>query len=199
MKGQSWLLGAASATALLLASSSAFAINSLPMGWYIDANAGSTDISNTNYPGSVSNSGTGVSGDLGYKFMPYLGMEFGYTYYANTVIKNGAGTKAGTVKNYSYDIAGKGILPLMDTGFELFAKLGASRVSASTSINSQTAANGLGLGSSSHSKTGLYFGGGAAYYFFPEFGATIQWMRAQGDNQTGDMDLISAGLEFIIG
>lgn len=198
MKGHSaqrWLVGAAA----VLLSSSALAINSYPMGWYLGANGGSTSVSNVSYPGNTSTSGTGLSGDLGYKFMPYFAMEFGYTYYANSVIKNNVGTKAGTVKNYSYDIAGKGIWPIMDSGFELFGKLGATRVSASTSINSQTAANSLGLGQTSKSATGLYFGGGASYYLTPEFSLNASWMRAQGNNQTGNLDLLSGGLEFIFG
>lgn len=199
MKGSSLLRMAASAVALTVISSSAWAINSLPMGWYLAAHGGSTDISNVSYPGNTSTSGTGLSGDLGYKFMPYFAMEFGYTYYANSVIKNNAGTKAGTVKNYSYDIAGKAIWPIMDTGFELFGKLGATRVSASTSINSQSAANALGLAQQSKSATGPYFGGGAAYYIYPELALNVQWMRAQGSSQTGDLDLLSAGVEFIFG
>lgn len=199
MKGLSRLSLAASAAVLMFAAQTGFADSSLPMGWYLAANAGSTNTSNVSYPGSVSNSGTGINGDLGYKFMPYFAMEFGYTYYANTTIKNGAGTKAGTVKNYSYDIAGKGIWPIMDTGFELFGKLGAARVSASTSINNQAAADGLGLGSASRSATGAYFGGGASYYVMPELAVDAQWMRAEGNNQTGNLDLVSAGIEFIFG
>lgn len=198
MKGLSargLLVGAAA----VLLSSSALAEASFPMGWYVGVNGGSTSVTNVSYPGNTSTSGVGLSGNLGYKFMPYFGMEFGYSYYANSVIKNSLGNKAGTVKNYSYDIAGKGIWPIMDTGFELFAKLGAARVSASTSINSQTAADSIGLGQTSKSATGVYFGGGASYYITPEFALNASWMRAQGNNQTGNFDLLSGGLEFIFG
>jgi hypothetical protein len=198
MKGLSAQRLLVGATAVLL-SSSALAVSSYPMGWYLGANAGSTDVSNVSYPGNTSTSGAGVSGNLGYKFMPYFATEFGYSYYANSVIKNNQGTKAGTVKNYSYDIAGKGIWPIMDTGFELFGKLGATRVSASTSINSQAAANSIGLGQTSKSATGVYFGGGASYYMTPEFALNVAWMRAEGNNQTGNLDLLTGGLEFIFG
>lgn len=199
MKGRMFLRLTMTGLASVMLSSSVYAINSVPMGWYLGANAGSTSVSNVSYPGSTSTSGTGLSGDLGYKFMPYFAMEFGYTYYANGVIKNSLGNKAGTVKNYSYDIAGKGIWPIMDSGVELFAKLGAARVSANTTINSQTAANSIGLSQMSKSATGAYFGGGAAYYMMPELALTAEWMRAEGNNQTGNLDLLSAGLEFIFG
>ena len=185
--------------AAVLLSSSALAVNSFPMGWYVGVNGGSTSVSYVSYPGNTSTSGVGLSGDLGYKFMPYFATEFGYTYYANSVIKNSLGNKAGTVKNYSYDIAGKGIWPIMDTGFELFGKLGATRVSASTSINSQSAANSIGLAQTSKSATGLYFGGGASYFITPEFSLNASWMRAQGNSRTGNFDLLSGGLEFIFG
>src|SRR5688572_22266264 len=92
----------------LLMAMPAFAVMSLPNGWYLEANAGSTSLSDVNYPGSVSSSGMGYNANIGYKFMPYVGVDFGYTYYANSTIKNNVGTKAAIVKHYAWDLALKG-------------------------------------------------------------------------------------------
>lgn len=192
------LLAKIGGMALLCLTSSAFAVMSIPYGWYIEGNIGSSNASNTNLPGSSSSSGVGGNANLGYKFMPFFGLEAGYTQYANTSVKNGS-TKAATVKNYSYDLAGKGILPIGDSPFELFAKLGVGRVNAKTSINNTTAASGLGMTSSNHSTTGLYYGIGADYSLIPALQLVAQWQRAQGNSTTGNHDLFSGGLTFIFG
>lgn len=199
MKVQNVLRIVAGSLALLSFTTPALAIMSIPSGWYLEANAGSTNLSNVTFPGPSSSSGIGGNANLGYKFMPFFAMEMGYTRYANTVIKNSAGTKAATDKIYSYDIAGKGIWPIMDTGFELFAKLGAQRLSSRVSLNNTAAASSIGLSSSSHSATGVYFGAGAEYYFMPELAVNAQWMRAQGSSSTGNLDLLSGGISFMFG
>lgn len=191
------LLTLLSGLAVLSIATPALAMMSVPYGWYLEGNLGSSHTSSTNYPGSISTSGIGGNANLGYKFMPYMGLEMGYTQYSNSSIKNNVGTKAATIKNYSYDLALRGIVPIADSGFELFAKLGAERVNAKVSINSQTAAAGLGITSSNHSATGLYVGIGAQYYVMPELAFNVQWQRAYGNNRTGNMDLFSGGLSFI--
>ena len=183
----------------LLFSVAAFADMSLPNGWYLDANIGSTSLTAVNYPGSTSSSGLGYNGNLGYKFMPYVGAEFGYTGYSNSTIKNAAGTKASIVKHYAWDIAVKGILPFYDSGFEMFAKIGVQRLASNFSTQNATAAAALGLSNSSHSATGLYIGAGAQYYLTPEFALYAQWMRAKGDSSTGTESLLTAGASFIFG
>ncbi len=200
------LLAKLSGAVLLCVASAAFADlssfagggMSLPYGWYLEGNVGSSHSSNTNYPGSISSSGIGGNGNLGYKFMPFFATEVGYTRYANTSIKSGS-TKAATVKNYSYDIAGKGILPVANSPFELFAKLGIARVNAKTSVDNTPLAIGLGVSSSNHSATGLYYGLGADYSMIPALQLVVQWQRAQGNNQTGNLDLFSGGFTFIFG
>lgn len=176
----------------------AFAIMSVPYGWYLEANAGSSRLSNVSYPGNASSSGIGGNANLGYKFMPYFAMEIGYTQYHNTTITDPtSGNKAANVKHYSYDLAGRGILPIVDSGFELFAKLGVERLAARTTINNTLAANNLGIVSSSHSSTGLYYGIGGQYYVMPELAINVQWQRAQGNSKTGNLDLFSGGLSFL--
>ncbi|EKD71184.1 MAG: hypothetical protein ACD_46C00259G0003 [uncultured bacterium] len=197
MYGKRILLAAIGGLAAVTFSVSSFAVMSVPYGWYLEATGGSTQLSNKTYPGNSSSSGLGGSAAVGYKFMPYFTAELGYSLYANTSVKNGAGTTAGQDRHYSYDIAAKGILPFNNSGFETFAKLGVGRVASSLSIKNATAANAIGLGSSSHSATGLYMAAGAQYYFIPELAVLAEWARAQGNNSTGNLELYSLGLSFI--
>jgi hypothetical protein len=199
MQGKQLLSGVLGGLLLSLLASSAFADMSLPNGWYLEADLGSSTLSSINYPGSVSSTGVGYNANLGYKFMPYVGVEGGYTGYANSTIKNSVGTKAAIAKHYSYDLAARGILPFSNSGFEAFAKLGVQRLASSLTTQNAAAAVGLGLSGSSHSTTGLYLGVGVQYYFMPELAISAQWMRAQGDNSTGTSTLLSGGLSFIFG
>lgn len=199
MKGSQLLKGILAGFSLMAVTAPAFAEMSLPYGWYLEANAGSSTLTGNPYPGNVSSSGIGYYGSLGYKFMPYVGAELGYTQFANSTVKNGAGTKAGIGKYYAWDLAAKGILPFYDSGFEAFAKLGAQRLATHMTIQNSAAAAGLGLGSGSHSTTNLFYGVGLQYYFMPEFAVNAQWTRAQGNSQTGTESLLSAGLSFIFG
>jgi len=196
MQGKCSLMAGITGLVLCLVAAPAFAMMSVPMGWYLEGNVGSTRLSSVSYPGSTSSSGIGGNANLGYKFLPYFALEMGYSQYANTSIKD-SGTKVATVKNYSYDIAGKGIVPIIDSGFELFAKLGVQRVNAHISLNNSALAPALGITSGHHSATGAYYGVGGQYYFMPELAAVLQWQRAQGNNSTGTLDLFSIGLSFI--
>jgi len=199
MKGNKYLLRLAASIAAMSLSSSAMAIMSAPYGWYLEGNVGSTTLTNKSYPGSAGTSGVGGSGNLGYKFMPYVAAEGNYTQYAATSVNNSAGTQAARDRHYSYALAVRGILPIADYGAELFGRLGAAQSRSKVSIKNSTAASALGIGSSSHSYIGLYWGGGISYYFMPELALNAQWARAQGSSSTGTMSLFSAGITFIFG
>lgn len=196
MQGRKKVLTATLSSLLVFAVMPAWAIMSVPNGWYAEGNVGTSRLSNKTYPGSASKSGLSGNLNVGYKLMPFAGIEIGYTYYSSTTIK-ASGVKAGTDKHYSYDIAAKGILPFSNTGFELFAKLGAARSSSQLRVNNATAAASVGLAASTHSAVGYYMGLGGQYYFMPEFALVAQWQRAVGDSKTGTLDLYSAGLSFL--
>lgn len=199
MQGKKLLVTAISSLAACALTSSAYAIMSVPCGWYLEANIGSTKVTDVHYNGTgkVSPSGIGGNANLGYKFMPFLGLELGYTQYANTSIKTPAGTQAGTVKLYSYDLALRGILPIVDSGFEAFAKAGAGRINAHVNVSNQNAANSIGLGRASHSNTNWYYGVGGQYYWMPELAIVVQWQTQQGNSATGTGSLLTGGLSFI--
>ncbi len=198
MQGKGFAMRAAAGLAVLLTASSAFASMSIPYGWYLEANAGSTNLSGKHYPGDASSSGLGGNANVGYKFFPYFGTEVGYSRYANTTVKAPDGTTAATDEHYSYDLAFRGTLPIYTSGVELFAKLGIQHNNSSVTIDNQTAASQVGIGSSSHNQVNAYYGAGAQYYFIPEIAAVIQWQRAQGNSATGTLDLFSGGLSLLV-
>jgi hypothetical protein len=198
MQGNKWLLAVVSGVAAISLTSPAMALMmSAPDGWYIEANAGSAHLSNDDYPGSTTSSGIGYNGNLGYKFMPYAGVEGGYSTYPDTKIKDEAGSRAATVRHYSYDLAIKAILPVSDSGFEGFAKIGVGRMVSDIKISDPVVASSLGVDRGSHSSTGVYMGVGAQLYFTPEIAVVAQWQRAQGNSSTGSEDLFGIGVSFL--
>ena len=169
----------------------------LPYGWYVEGNVGGSQEQGKSYPGSTQTRGFGWNVDAGYKFMPYLGAEIGYTGYYHTNINAPSGSTAGQDNHYSYDFAGKGILPIADYGIELFGKLGIAGIQSNVRISNSTAASSIGLTSSSNNTTGLYMAVGAEYYVLPQMAVNGQWARVQGNSNTGNLTLLSVGLSFL--
>lgn len=196
MQGKKFLLAVISGIAAIFAGTQAQASvfeMSYPNGWYVEANAGSVHLSNTSsvFPAGTSTSSSGIGGNanLGYKFMPYAALEIGYSQYPNTKINAEDGTRIATAKHYSYDIAAKGIIPVSDSGFEVFAKLGAQHIQLNIS-NDDPSYDVSG----SHASTGVYMGAGGQLNIMPELGVVAQWQRAQGNSSSGTEDLFSIGL-----
>ncbi|GEM_PF-904904 len=177
-----------------------------PCGLYIDANAGLPTFQNNNYPGDISypNSRSGWNVNLGYRFIPYIAAEMGYTGYYGTrsydlaINDPTTGNQAGLVKHYAVDFAGKFILPLGQSGGEVFVKLGASAVNANTTVTDGTAAANIDLNDNNKTAVGPYVGVGANYFVIPGWAITAQWARAQGNDRTSNGTLWSAGLLFAI-
>lgn len=191
---------AAMSTAILTAANNAFAVPPLSTAWYLEGNLGLTKVSGTNYGSGTSVSAPGLSGGgiAGYKFMPFFASEIGYTRYATLKIKNPAGVSAAKDKLYAIDIAAKGILPIGDSGFEAFAKVGWSILNSSVSITNASAATTVNAVSGTHNAPGLYLGIGADYAYTPSVPINFQWARAYGDGRTGNLDLYSVGVAYLI-
>jgi opacity protein-like surface antigen len=188
--------------AIFSVSASSWAACSLPSGFYLEYNWGATRSMAKSYPGvpTVDNSGTGWNGSMGYKFMPYVAVEGGYTRYANTRLQNSAGTTAADDSHYAVDIAAKGILPIYTSGFELFAKVGVVRISSSIgSVDAAASAvDSLTFNTNGQSAMGLYLGGGVDYAVTKSLAINTQYARANGNSSTGNMDLVSIGLSFTL-
>jgi opacity protein-like surface antigen len=193
MHGQRLLLAVISGAAALSIGSSAQALQmSAPDGWYLEANGGPARLSNGD--GQTSKNGLAYNLNLGYKFMPYVGLEAGYTKYKNSKIVVDDITYA-DISRYSWDIALKGMFPITDTGVELIGKLGAQYMKA-RAVSPDSSVTGVEF-SDSTDATGPYYGLGIQFNVMSELGIVVQWQRAQGNNNTGTEDLFSVGINFI--
>jgi hypothetical protein len=177
----------------------AFAAMPINNGWYVEGNVGGSKASSKNYPGSINKTGVGWNATLGYKFTQFFSGDVGYTHYADTNIRTPGGPTVATTTQYSYDLAGKVTLPLAKTGVEVFGKSGIGRINSYTHVNNPAvaAANGYVFSPGVHTQTVPIYGGGADYAITPNLLVNAQWMRAQGTNSTGTLDLYSLGLDFI--
>lgn len=184
--------------ASLLFSQAVLAAFPPPQGWYIEGNAGLSTVSSKSYNApNVRRSGMGYNINLGYKLTTFFSAEMGYTHYFPTRIYNGP--KIGQDTHYSYDLSAKATVPISDTSVEAFGKLGVARVHSDVQITNASLASGLNLDPGTHNVTGLYMALGLAYYFAPSMAVNVQWARAHGNNQTGDLNLYAAGLSYNFG
>ncbi len=179
----------------------AYAAMPIPSGWYVEGNIGMSKATSKSYPGisSKKNTGKGWSVNLGYKFTPYFGLEAGFSRYAPTRLNSPVETVARD-SHTSIDVAAKGILPLGCSGFELFAKVGVAKINSQIGVidSNGAALYGLTFNTSSQSATGLYAGAGGEYYFTPNIAANIQWNIAKGNTKTGNLQVLTAGLSYLI-
>jgi len=199
MQGNQFKLAAASLVLMGLMQA-AEAATPVPYGWYLEVNGGQSRISQK-YTNGTPNTNIGFGGSAfgGYKFSPFAAAEVGYTYYSTVNIDNAFGTKAATNKHYSFDLAGKAILPVGVTGLELFVKAGVARMNSNLSITNYTAVavGGMVLDTGSHSATGVYGGAGADFAVSPNMMINVQWAQAKGTSKTGNGTLYSGGISYI--
>ncbi|HEX2548494.1 MAG TPA: outer membrane beta-barrel protein [Gammaproteobacteria bacterium] len=151
-----------------------FAHVPIPRGWYADGSVGLTNTNTSEDDDGDNNSSTalGYNVNLGYKFLPFFGLEGGYTSYGTS--------SSSFTGNHAIDIALKGIIPFPEVGAEIYAKLGGAQVYPQGENNS----------------TGLYYGFGADYWLFANMSILMQWMQAKGSD--GPLNLFSIGVGFLI-
>lgn len=200
MHGNKLWLAAVTGLMMFTCAGPALAVMSAANGWYLEGNVGGSRLSGISFNGSTKTSGLAGNADVGYKFMPFFGMEIGYTRYSNISIKDQTtDTKAGNGSTYSIDLAGRGIIPIGDSGLEGFAKIGVSRISTHVSLSNSAAASNIGLSASTNNTTSLYLAIGGAYNFTPDLAANLQWAQAQGNSKTGTGSLASVGMSYNFG
>jgi hypothetical protein len=195
---------AALASSIILTTTtfSAFAAIPIPTGWYVEGNIGEPSVNNVTYASNTSDSMSGIGWNInvGYKFMPFFALEGGYTDYgtANSDFSN---TTVAKTTSQSYDLAGKVMLPIQNSGFEFLAKLGIGRTKSHT-VNQDTGfatANGITVNAGTNNSTSLFYGLGGEYAFSPEMLVNAQWMRSDGGSTTGNLDLYSVGVAYLFG
>jgi hypothetical protein len=128
---------ACTAAALTLSS---FA-SATPVGPYIGIGVGQGQVKTPNKyafnvsadpAGSTTRSQNGVAGRafIGYNLNKYFGLEAGYTKYSRSIYVGRANGLYSSIAYYihTYDFVGKGYVPVGDTGFNLYALAGVSRI-----------------------------------------------------------------------
>lgn len=163
-----------------------------PGNWYAEGYVGNATI-NKSYSASARKSGAAWGMDIGYLFFPYLGAEIGFSRYPNVNLSSNGLEAQDT--HYSYDVAAKAVLPVPESGFSVFAKLGAGRLNSNVTNSSNNTVNitNPDLKTANYYATSYFLGAGAQYNFLPNFGLNLQWTRATGDNQTGSVDMYAIG------
>lgn len=103
---------------------------------------------------------------------------------------------SGSLKASGFGLWGVGAFPI-GTG-SVFGKLGFASIENKLEA-SGSSGGAFGSGSDEATATDFAFGIGGQYFFTPNFGARIEWVRFQGkipDDEKCDIDLLSAGLVY---
>lgn len=188
------------AIASLFLTTSAFAVCSIPNGWYLEGNLGGTKFYGQTYPAGISTTTSGKAWNVsgGYKFNPYIGAEAGYSRYAPTRITAPSFAPGTLAQNQhvAIDAAAKLMYPIQTTGIEPFAKLGIANVQSYTNHVDPSIQGQVSTGT--QNSKGLYWAAGLAYYFTPNFAANLQFAQARGNSKTGTPSAYTAGLSFLL-
>jgi hypothetical protein len=147
----------------------------VPRGWYADGSVGitNTNTSSDDDDDKGSSTALGYNINVGYKFIPFFGVEAGYTSYGTS--------SSSFTGNHAIDLVAKAIIPFPEVGAEIYAKLGGAQVYPQGDDNG----------------TGLFYGFGADYWILPHMSILIQWTQAK-TNGAGPLNLFSAGVGFLI-
>jgi OOP family OmpA-OmpF porin len=206
-------LGALGVAAALIASAATAADVNGP-GWYggLSLDASSLGVHSGDIDQALSNQGiagsstidhhdTSMGLQLGYRLTPNFAVEGGYTdlgrYDFNSSVAAPADTLNGNWKAHAWSLSGVGTLPLADR-WSAFGRLGVTRTDATFNASSQTGANAPN--GTSHTGTGLVFGGGANYDISRQWygRAEIDHYTDVGDSNSGkgDVDVLSLGVGY---
>lgn len=169
--------------------SSANAMLGAGIGPYVDINGGYgfSDSNTINSAVNQKNSGFGYNINAGWMFIPFIGLEAGYTKYTDVTYR--LNNQNQSASSDSYDIAIKGVAPLPLTGFSLYGKLGVGQLRqgslnfSSNNIDKQTANN-------------LYWAVGAKYDIALGFYSQLQYAVQQGGNSLPSNSLLSLGIGY---
>ncbi|MCK4608530.1 MAG: outer membrane beta-barrel protein [Gammaproteobacteria bacterium] len=174
----------------LALSSSVFAAMPLAKGLYVGANAGYSKVDETVSGSHKQNNGNfGASANVGYKFSPYLGVELGYTQYANEEFDYNINGK----DNFAVDLALKGILPLGNTGLSIFAKAGAAAVHHTLEDGIVKVSN-----AGNHFEPAIYGGVGASFAITQNLAINGEATGTTKNGNVPAMYLFSGGVTYIL-
>ncbi len=144
----------------------------------------------------INNTGVGGRAYFGYQLNHYIGAEAGFTQYASSSVEslnNNSGI-AGNIDQYAYDVVLKGTYPLVDSGFNLYAKAGGAY--AKTFVSRTLCAYGV-----CDSTQALFtYGAGATYNIWPHVPIDFSWTHLQQSNGAiASADLGAIGIAYYFG
>lgn len=170
-------------------------------GFYVSGSIGQSEIDIDTGPFTAAGV-TGVSADetdiawkfnVGYQFTRHWGVEVGYVSFGDFSVTGAAGTVA-SVDAKAWTLAGVGTLPLGNSNFSLFGKLGAylghSRGNATI---------GAAPVRVSDRRVDIFGGIGVRYDFNRNFGVQLEAERYNGDDpiqKLQDTNLFTVGLRY---
>ena len=142
--------------------------------------------------GTVTSSGFGESGLLGYKFNRYFATEAGYTHYGTTnasdlTYSDGNQNKSGEITENSVDLAIKGIWPLAKE-VDLYGKIGAAYLWTHTKITTGYSKN--------RSTVKPLVAIGADYNISDNFVFDVSYNHIQSNSTIKSADLIGVGFYY---
>lgn len=180
----------------------AYAVNP---GFYLGAMLGQTNLGvkkqSTEIPtdpptiltANPQNTGLGFRFFLGGNFNQYAGMEGGLTYYSSASYSTPGFTNNIRTRAESFDIEGKGMLPLMTSGFTLFGKLGLAYLNTKTSGS----IDGESISKTTSSSVRPVIGVGVSYDMTQHWVADLSYMRIQyKSSAVNNPSLIALGISY---
>lgn len=178
-------------------------------GFYVGGQFGYSELYYTNsmlnatnttgsFTPSINNTGAGGRAYVGYQINPYFGTEVGYTYYNNAKIKSldagGYSNVSGTIQERATDLVLRATYPLINSGFNIYAKAGIALLSRTTSAVLCSASGVCDV------TAGLFtYGGGFTYNILPKVPLDFSWTRVQQNNNISNADLAAIGIGYNFG
>ncbi len=128
----------------------------------------------------------GVTGRLGYKFTPHIGVEGEASFGVDDDKTMVGGVPVKVELNHQYGVYGVGFLPVSEN-LDLFGRVGYATIDAKGSA---------GPVSAGIDDDGVAFGGGAQYNFTPKFGVRAEYTRLEGQDEGANAWGLSGNLKF---
>ncbi len=193
---------------MLISSSLITAAHAIGPGFYMGAQAGSTNLNNTpqavqtglssplTVPVTPSNTGIGERFFMGAGVNKYAAIEFGFTHYAPSTYKPSPSglSNTPTISENGVDLTGKAMYPFESVA--VFGKLGVTsiRQTLSGSLKALPPAPQQS-GSSQHVRP--LIGVGISYELTPNWVTDLSWTRAlKGGNGFQNADLMAVGIAY---
>jgi len=183
-------------------------------GFYLGVGAGPTDVhaktqdfvNNAPPPATItvapSNTGIGERLFMGVQFSTYAAIEGGFAHYGTATYNIPASAMVScnnpSIRQNSFDIEGKGILPFSTSGFDVFAKAGMAVVYAgsSGSLEASGGTNPCSTGTSSKAAAKPLFGIGVSYDITPQWVVDLSYTQYNGGGNVNTANFLALEVSY---